>query len=141
MAALNNHRHEAFARELAKGAPASAAYKAAGYSATGNSAEVNASRLIRNTKVQARVKELQQLASTRTELTVAKLTEDLLRLAKAGEAFNTESGTNAARQCIMDAAKLNGMIVDKVQSENVNYAVSAEPVEDPDEWLSQSRPN
>lgn len=141
MAALSNHRHEAFAREVAKGQSASAAYKAAGYQAKGSSADVNASRLLRNAKVKARVAELQQLASTRTELTVAKITEDLLRLAKQGEAFQSESGTNAARQCLMDAAKLNGMIVDKVQSENVNYAVSAEPIDDVEEWLDQARPN
>lgn len=141
MAALNNHRHEAFAREVAKGQPASTAYKAAGYTAVGNSAEANASRLLRSAKVRARITELQQMASTRTELTVAKLTEDLLRLAQKGEGFQTESGTNAARQCLMDAAKLNGLIVEKVQSENVNYAVSSEPVEDAEEWLQKSKPN
>lgn len=127
MPLLDNQRHEAFAREIAKGAAASAAYKAAGYKATGNGAEVNGSKLLRNAKVQSRIAELQQMASKRTEISIAQLTEDLLRLAKKGEGFDTESGTNAARQCLMDAAKLNGLIVERHENENRNTTISADP--------------
>jgi phage terminase small subunit len=51
-------KQEVFANEYLIDLNATAAYKRAGYVATGNSAEVNASKLLRNTKVAARVKEL-----------------------------------------------------------------------------------
>ena len=76
MPPLSNQRHEAFCRAVSRGEPASRAYSSV-YHATGNGAEVNASKLLRNTKVIARVTELKGKAATRTEKTVASLVADL----------------------------------------------------------------
>ncbi|UXC93117.1 terminase small subunit [Sphingobium sp. RSMS] len=48
---------------------ATAAYRRAGYVAKGNSAEVNASRLLRNAKVQRAIAAAQQALSERTQIT------------------------------------------------------------------------
>ncbi len=139
MGVLSNPKHERFAQELCKGASQVEAYERAGYKPN----DGHAARLAGNGRIKDRVAELQEKASHRTEISVAKLTEDLLRLAKNGELFNTESGTQAARACLMDAAKLNGLIVDlsKAETQNINYAISSEPVENPDQWLDQHKPN
>lgn len=109
MPALPNARHERFAQELAKGKSASEAYVEAGYSAN----DGNAIRLKGNEKVQARVSEIQERAATRTEVTVATITERLLRLADKGESLGEASGLSVARAAAMDIAKLNGLVVDK----------------------------
>lgn len=61
----------------------------------------------------------------RAEITVSDLTHDLLRMKDAllkigiqqaeegGEVGLSHQHINTARQCVMDAAKLNGLIVDK----------------------------
>ncbi len=61
MPALANSRHEAFARALVKGMAAGPAYVAAGYAPKG--ADQNASALIRNHKVGARIAELKAEAA------------------------------------------------------------------------------
>lgn len=140
MPALSNPRHERFAQELVKGATADEAYQLAGYAANRG----NAVRLKTNESVQARVREIQERASVRAEISIATATEDLLRLAKKAESKDSEAGFQAARGAIMDAAKLNGLIVDQSVTDNVNrhYAVSAEPeAADADEWAQRHRPN
>ena len=109
MPALDNPKHERFAQELAKGKCQSEAYAAAGYAPS----EPNASRLTRNDKVQARVSEIQERAAIRTEISVARITEHLMRLAVKAEALGDAAGIQASRASAMDAAKLNGLIVDK----------------------------
>lgn len=76
MTPLSNQRHEAFCRAVSRGEPASRAYSGV-YHTSGNGAEVNASKLLRNTKVIARVAELKGQAAKRTEKTVASLVADL----------------------------------------------------------------
>lgn len=122
MPALSNAKHERFAQELAKGKTQAEAYAEAGY--TGD--RTAASRLSTNVNVQTRVAELQSGAAKRTEMTVASLTRRLDHIAqialKTGVATDPETGAvatssskhlNVARAAIMDAAKLNGLIVDK----------------------------
>lgn len=109
MPALPNAKHERFAQELAKGKPQYEAYELAGYAPS----EPNASRLTSNEKVRKRVAEILERAATRTEITIAGLTERLMRLADKGEALQDASGFQASRASIMDAAKLNGLVVDK----------------------------
>ena len=77
MPVLENARHERFAQALAKGKSQAEAYADAGYKPS----EPNASRLTSNDKVQARLSELQERAATRTEITVASITERLLAIA------------------------------------------------------------
>ena len=79
MTILANSRHEAFVRALLEGKSARAAYIAAGYKAAG--AEANASRLIRNDKVAARLAELKGKAA---EGAVATRREVLEQLTKIG---------------------------------------------------------
>lgn len=109
MPALTNPRHERFAQGLAKGKTQAEAYADAGYKPS----EPNASRLTSNEKVQARLAELQERAAVRTEITVAGITERLLKIATKGEESNDAPMLQAARASLMDAAKLNGLIVDK----------------------------
>lgn len=109
MPALTNAKHERFAQELAKGRTQAEAYEAAGYAPS----EPNASRLTSNDKVAKRVAEIQERAAVRAEITIAGLTESLMRLASKAEALQDASGFQASRASLMDAAKLNGLVVDK----------------------------
>jgi hypothetical protein len=112
---LKNSRHERFARWLAEGKSQSEAYKSAGYSAAGNSAEVNAARLLRNAQVSDRVEELKVKAAERTVVTVDGITQRLLNIAKKSEDKDDASLLSVARASLMDAAKLNGLIVDRTK--------------------------
>ncbi|KQW79727.1 hypothetical protein [Brevundimonas sp. Root1279] len=109
MPALENARHERFAQELAKGEPASTAYVTAGYEAN----DGNAIRLKGNEKVEARVAEILSRAATRAEITVADISERLLKIAEKCERTSEANKLGVARQTLMDVAKLNGLVVDK----------------------------
>jgi phage terminase small subunit len=111
MAALTNPKHERFAQELAKGKSQAEAYVEAGYAPS----EPNASRLTSNEKVRARVAEIQERGALRAEVTIATLTQDLLRLRDKGEALRDAAGLSVARNSVMDIAKLNGLVIDKAQ--------------------------
>lgn len=111
MSVLRNQRHELFAQGLAKGLPASVAYVEAGYAEN----DSNAARLNGNEQVKARVTELKERAAARTEITVAGITERLLNIAAKGERSNDAPLLSVARASLMDAAKLNGLVIDKGQ--------------------------
>lgn len=76
MPVLPNAKHERFAQELAKGKSATEAYALAGYKPS----QPNASRLISNDMVQARVAELTGKAAERAEIDVARVLKELVRL-------------------------------------------------------------
>lgn len=141
MPALSNPKHERFAQALAKGRTQAEAYAEAGYAPS----EPNASRLRSNDKVQARIAELQERAAVRTEITVASITERLLKLADVAEQTGVEKDgetgevtksspkhLGVARNALMDAAKLNGLVVEKGEHEvkhlgmSVTYVTSGE---------------
>lgn len=106
---LDNARHERFAQERAKGKTVDEAYVLAGFKANrGNAARLNA-----NESVQGRIREIQDKASTRTEITVASITERLLAIATKGESGTDAPMLSVARASLMDAAKLNGLVVDR----------------------------
>lgn len=86
---LDNQRHERFAQHVANGASATQAYVDAGYSEGG--AEANASRLIANDKVAARIDHLKQQAAKRAVIT-AEWVLERLRIEAAGEGPDTSSG-------------------------------------------------
>jgi len=109
MPALENARHERFAQELAKGKTADEAYQEAGYSENRG----NATRLKANESVASRVAEIQNAAAKRTEITVASITERLLAIASKGEGTSEAPMLAVARASLMDAAKLNGLVVEK----------------------------
>lgn len=132
MPALANPKHELFAQELAQGKTATEAYTLAGYKGD----RTAASRLSTNVNIQSRVAEIQSKAAVRAEITVAGLTEDLLRIARKGEDLAEASGLSVARGAIMDAAKLNGLLVDRTENVNINHDVTDEPLTE-EEWAAQ----
>lgn len=109
MPALSNPRHERFAQALAKGETVTAAYVTAGYEHN----EGNAGRLNRNEQVERRVAEILGKAATRAEITVAGISERLLKIAEKCERTSEANKLGVARQTLMDVAKLNGLVVDK----------------------------
>jgi hypothetical protein len=113
MPALKNARQERFAQELAKGSSQAAAYAAAGY----RPCDAHAARLAGNGRVAERVLELKERAAERTVVTVANLTDRLLRIAAKGETSTEAPLLSVARASIMDAAKLNGLVIDRTQRE------------------------
>jgi phage terminase small subunit len=135
MPALENAKHERFAQALAKGKSATEAYVLAGYKDN----DGNAATLKGNQRVADRVAEILERAATRVEVTVASITESLLRIAKKGEALEESAGLQVARASYMDAAKLNGLVVDQVKSENTNRTalISDKPLTE-DEWADRA---
>jgi phage terminase small subunit len=109
MPALENARHERFAQEMAKGKTATEAYASAGYAPN----DGNATRLKGNDRIAARIAEIQERAAVRTEITVASITDRLLKIAQKGEMSEDAPMLSVARASLMDAAKLNGLVVDK----------------------------
>ena len=109
MPKLENARHELFAQALAKGETATAAYAAAGFEPN----DGNASRLKGNDRIEARVSEILERAATRAEITVASLSERLLKIVTRAETKSDAPMLSVARATIMDLAKLNGLVVDK----------------------------
>lgn len=124
MPVLSNARHEKFAQELAKGRSQIDAYETAGY--VGD--RTAASRLSTNVNIRNRVDELQGRGAIRTELTIASLTKDLLRIAKKGERLAEASGLSVARGAIMDAAKLNGFLADPKPARQDGFVPLAERI-------------
>ena len=137
MTTLANHRHELFAQELAKGATQLEAYATAGYKAH----ESNAHRLSENDKVSQRVAELLGQAASRTVVTVASLTDRLLAIATKGEGAADAPLLAVARAALMDAAKLNGLIVDKTDAsvKQTTHLIADRPVT-PAEWADEHVP-
>jgi phage terminase small subunit len=132
MPVLSNPRRERFAQELAKGETADAAYVAAGFKANRG----NATRLKANESVVARVEEIQGRAAVRAEITVAGITDRLLAIATKAENSTEASMLQAARAALMDAAKLNGLVVDKKQVDgigpvSVTYVTNGQPAPEP----------
>lgn len=132
MPALANPRHERFAQELAKGKSATEAYAEAGYEESRSAA----SRLSSNVNVQARVAEIQERAAAKTELTVATITERLIRIADQAEALGEASGLAVARASMMDAAKLNGLIIERTENVNIEHVVS-DDLPTAEEWETE----
>lgn len=108
MAALSNAKHEKYASAIASGKSATEAMALAGYSDPRNS-----TRLTKNDEIQRRIAELQNKAAEKTVLTVASLTQRLLDIAAKGETASDAPLLSVARAALMDAAKLNGLIIEK----------------------------
>lgn len=110
MPKLKNDQHEKFVQELVKGASQKDAYIAAGYSGDDNAIYANSSRLISNDKVQERLKELQEKAVERAEMTLERLidmAEDTYLAAKSDAAYGP------AVSAIKEIGVLTGLRVEK----------------------------
>lgn len=115
MPPLDNPRHERFCQEIAKGTNGRESYLAAGYDCSIEAADVGASRLLSQDKINARVAELLSKAADKAVISIANVTERLLRLADKGEAQGEPAGLHVARQSVMDAAKVHGLLRDRVE--------------------------
>ncbi|WP_426163068.1 terminase small subunit [Sandarakinorhabdus sp. DWP1-3-1] len=107
---LPNARHERFAQLVASGKSAAAAYVDAGYLPS----TAASSRLSAKVSVRARIEQLKAGAAKRTEISLAGVTERLIRIADAAEKLADAPGLSVARAAAMDAAKLNGLVVNRI---------------------------
>jgi phage terminase small subunit len=113
MPALENARHERFAQELAKGKTQEQAYIDAGYEP--DAARFNASRLITNDNVAARVAELQERAAIKVEWDIADAIRELEEARVAAGSAETVQAS-AMISATMGKAKLLGLVVDKAEN-------------------------
>lgn len=120
MPALSNPKHERFAQALAKGETAVSAYEQAGYKPDRGAA----SRLSANVSIEGRVAEILDRAAERTEITVAGITDRLLKIAAKAEAKDDASMLSVARASLMDAAKLNGLVVERGDHQHKHVGLS-----------------
>lgn len=78
---LENRRHELFAQGMAKGLSGRDAYKAAGFApGTAEAADAAASRLLREDKVDARIKALLGKAAEKAEVTAERVIAELAKI-------------------------------------------------------------
>ena len=117
MPALANPRHERFAQETAKGASPAEACRAAGYRPAERFAGQAGRRLRARPEIKARVAEIQERAAVRAEVTLADLTQALLRIAAQAETLGGASGFAAARAALMDIARLHGLAAERSKGE------------------------
>lgn len=103
-------KQAAFAREYVVDRNATQAAIRAGYSAA--TAKQQGARLLTNVDVRAAVNRGEAAVAEKTELTVLSITTRLLTIADKSEALDTAPGMSVARQSLMDAAKLNGLVVE-----------------------------
>lgn len=102
-------RHEVFVQLVAKGESWTDAHEHAGFKRNSK----NAAWLAGRPEVKARLAELQERAAERAVVTIEGLTERLLKIAEKGEGKEDAPMLSVARASLMDAAKLNGLIVDR----------------------------
>jgi phage terminase small subunit len=114
--AVNEHgltqKQERFAILVAQGKSQSDAYRGA-YDASGmneNAIWVEASRLMDNPRVSLRVKETQDKAAKRAEVTLEEIVEGIR---EAAQIARTKEEANALTNAYMGLAKVTGQIVDK----------------------------
>lgn len=89
-----------------------------------------------NESISRRVAEIQSAAAESVAVTVASITEGLLRIAGKGEAMGDAAGLAVARGSLMDAAKINGLLIDRSEVQSVTYTISGD-MPSPDEWEAE----
>ncbi|TIP06642.1 MAG: hypothetical protein E5X72_00050 [Mesorhizobium sp.] len=110
-------KQEAFALAFVETGNASAAYRQAfdvGADTKPETVWSNASRLLADSKVAARVKELRGMARDMALISVGSLTEELEQARV--KAMADDKGASAAVSAVMGKAKLHGLLVEKVAS-------------------------
>ncbi len=114
MPILTNPRHERFCQELAQGKSATQAYINAGYDVgSDKSANEASSRLSRNVKVQARLRELQGKLAADVEVTVQSLLREAAEIQHAAKDAGQMSAAVAA---LTVKAKLAGKLIDRKET-------------------------
>lgn len=114
MPALQNIRHERFARYWMRTGVAAQAYLKAGFNpTTRNALDVSACQLLRRPKVQARIRELRKQMATRNRITVDSLLDDLAADRELARRLEQPSAAIAATQL---AARLCGLLVERKEN-------------------------
>jgi hypothetical protein len=117
--ALVSFRQERFAQELAIGRSQGEAYALSGYRlSTVGARDANASRLLRNDKVAARVAELRAEAAASTAITVESLIREAADIQRAATADGNHSAAIAA---VVTKAKLAGLWIERKENKNTNF--------------------
>ena len=119
---LASCRQERFAQELAMGRSQGEAYALSGYRlSTVGARDANASRLLRNDKVAARVAELRAEAAASTAITAITV-ESLIREAADIQCAATAAGNHSvAIAAVVTKAKLAGLWVERRETTNTNF--------------------
>ena len=107
-------KQQAFAREYAIDKNATQAAIRAGYSA--KTAHSAGPRLLENVEVRAEIERTLAKSAAKVELSVASVSAKLIALSEKAEGLDGPSALNVSRQCLMDAAKLNGLVVDTTET-------------------------
>ena len=138
MAALNNSRHEGFARALARGASPKQAAAETGYDYHPDRAR----RLAATAAVAARVAELIEAARWGGHADLATVFSELMRLAKAAGELETAAAMVAARGLLAEAIALRERASAGVgNGEGPGASVSAlPPALTKEEWIAAFAP-
>ena len=116
---LASFRQERFAQELAMGRSQGEAYALSGYRlSTVGARDANASRLLRNDKVAARVAELRAEAAASTAITVESLIREAADIQRAATADGNHSAAIAA---VVTKAKLAGLWIERKENKTTNF--------------------
>jgi len=134
---LKNTKHEIFAQEVAKGNSAQDAYLKAYPTSSKEAARKNASRLMANDGVLRRIDDIKSKVAQKCGITIENITEKLLQIAREAHSIGTAQALNVSRNSYMDAAKLNGLIIEKTENQStVIIDISSEPLSE-DEFESE----
>lgn len=108
-------KQEAFCLAYLKTGNASEAYRTAYSAENMKPLTINkrAHELMLRGDIAGRLAALQSKVEAKALLTIERLTNDLLRIAQKGEELAEAPGLSVARASLMDAAKLNGLVIDK----------------------------
>ena len=106
MAALEDERREAFARNLADDMPAWRAWAAAGYAAKGGRGRIVAQRK----DVKARVAELVRARKWGGSSDLGPVIDECMRLAQVAGGMDSAAAMVAARGFLVEAARLKGLL-------------------------------
>lgn len=110
MSQLRNGKHECFAAEVANGISGLEAYQKAGYKANASSASVNASRLLKDAKVKARIAELRARRAQAERKSEERAIE---RAALTKEWVIDKLRENAANSMALGSPTYNGAVANK----------------------------
>jgi len=139
-------RQEAFAHHVATGVSLSEAYRLAGFTASGEAVHVNASRLAKVAKVDARVRLIQakvedarQRALASTMIVTASMVSEMLATVFRNATLDKQHG--AAATAAMGLAKVHGLLVDKTEDVTRRAARSPDaPIEiEVEHWLTEQQ--
>ncbi len=109
MPVLKDPREEKYCQLRAQGLILEEAYEKAGWKRHRG----NAARMSAREPIKARIAEILAAAAQATGITIERVTHDLLRIAAKAEALGSAPGLAVSRAAIVDAANINGLVIDR----------------------------